>query len=110
MLAQHLQQLLLKGIKLPWPQPGLLGSPAAGPAVFTVGRSGACSTLQLRLVPGSPTVDRGPPLRFTGMLNEAPRPPTEMELNPPLLKLKRNGPRRVERRKRKPMTQRLLTQ
>jgi hypothetical protein len=33
-----------------------------------------------------------------------------MELNPPMAKLKRSGPRRVERRNRKPMAQRLLTQ
>jgi len=59
--------------------------------------------LQLRPVPGSPTVVRGPPLRFTGMLKEAPRPPTEIELSPPLEKLKRRGPRRAERRRRKPM-------
>jgi len=32
----------------------------------------------------------------------APRPPTEIELNPPLETLKRNGPRRAERRKRSP--------
>ena len=51
---------------------------------MAAGRSGVCSTLQLRPVPGSPTVVRGPPLRLTGMLNEAPRPPTEIELKPPL--------------------------
>ena len=71
---------------------------------------GVCSTLQLKPVPGSPTVLRGLPLRLTGMLKEAPRPPTEIELRPPLLKLKRRGPRRAERRKRKPMDQRLFTQ
>jgi hypothetical protein len=43
------------------------------------------------------------PLRLTGMLKEAPRPPTEIELSPPLEKLKRSGPRRAERRKRRPM-------
>ncbi|GDX77625.1 hypothetical protein LBMAG41_27040 [Cyanobium sp.] len=80
-----------------------MGRPAAGPAGIAAGRSGVCSTLQLRPVPGSPTVVRGPPLRLTGMLNEAPLPPTEIELNPPLAKLKRSGPRRAERRKRKPM-------
>ena len=85
----------------------LLGRPAAGPAGIAVGiaaaRSGVCSTLQLRPVPGSPTVVRGPPLRFTGTLKEAPRPPTEIELSPPLEKLNLSGPRRAERRKRKPM-------
>jgi hypothetical protein len=60
-------------------------------------------TLQLRLVPGSPTVVRGPPRRFTGMLKEVPRPPTEIELSPPLETLKRSGPRRAEWRRRKPM-------
>jgi hypothetical protein len=43
----------------------LLGSPSALPAGITVGRSGACSTLQLRPVPGTPTVVRVPP-RLTG--------------------------------------------
>jgi len=33
-------------------------------------------------VPGRPTVLRAPPRRFTGTLNEAPRPPTEIELRP----------------------------
>ena len=33
----------------------------------------------------------GPPLRFTVTLNDAPRPPTEIELSPPLLKLKRKA-------------------
>jgi len=92
--AQNRKQRLLEGIELARPQP------AAG---FAAGRSEVCSTLQLRPVPGSPTVVRGPPLRLTGMLNEAPRPPTEIELRPPLAKLKRSGPRRAERRKRKPM-------
>jgi hypothetical protein len=59
--------------------------------------------LQLRPVPGSPTVVRAPPLRFTGMLNEEPWLPTEIELRPLFEKWKRNGPRRAERRKRKPM-------
>ncbi|MFW6732052.1 MAG: hypothetical protein ACODUE_10035, partial [Synechococcus sp.] len=36
------------------------------------------------------------------MLNEAPRPPTEIELSPPLEKLNLSGPRRAERRRRKP--------
>jgi hypothetical protein len=66
-------------------------------------RFGVCSTLQLRPVPGSPTVVRGPPLRLTGILNKAPRPPTEIELSPLLEKLNLSGPRRAERRKRKPM-------
>ena len=47
-------------------------------------RSAVCSTLQLRPVPGNPTVVRAPPLRLTGMLNEAALPPTEIELMPPL--------------------------
>ncbi len=41
-------------------------------------------------VPGTPTVVRAPPLRATGMLNAAPRQPTEIELSPPLAKLKRD--------------------
>jgi hypothetical protein len=42
------------------------------------------------------------------MLKEAPRPPTEIGLSPPLEKLNRRGPRRAERRKRKPMASRGL--
>ena len=45
----------------------------------------------------------GPPRRLTGMLNEAPLLPTEVELRHPLATLKHSGPRRAERRKRKPM-------
>ena len=48
-----------------------------------------CSTLQLRPVPGTPTVVRGPPLRATGMLNEAPRPHTAIELSQPWARLHR---------------------
>ena len=104
LLPQQFKQRLLEGIELAGPRRRrLLGSPSALPAGITAGRSGACSTLQLRPVPGTPTVVRAPPLRATGMLNEAPRPPTEIELSPPLAKLKRSGPRRVERRKRKTM-------
>jgi len=77
--------------------------PRAAPAGIAAGRSGVFSMLHLRPVPGRPTVVRGPPLRAIGMLNEAPRPPTEMELNPLLPKLKRKGPRRAERRNRKAM-------
>ena len=39
---------------------------------------------QLLPVPGTPTVVRAQPLLATVMLNEAPRPPTEIELRPPL--------------------------
>jgi len=85
--AQNRKQRLLEGIELARPQPAAVGQ-------------ARCSA---GWVPGSPTVVRGPPLRLTGMLNEAPRPPTEIELRPPLAKLKHSGPRRAERRKRKPM-------
>ena len=72
-----------------------LGSPSAGPA----GRrsaanrfaSGLCSTLQLRPVPGSPTVVQGAPERVIGMLKDTPGPPREIELRPLLPKLKRRG-------------------
>jgi hypothetical protein len=40
----------------------------------------------------------------------APRPPTVIELSPPLEKVKRRGPRRAERRRRKPMAIRGLAQ
>lgn len=36
-------------------------------------------------------------------LNGAPRPPTEIEISPPLLQFGRCGPRHAERRRRKPM-------
>jgi len=58
---------------------------------MAAGRSGLCSTLQLKPVPGSPTVVRGPPLQLTGILKEAPRPPTKIELKPTLEKLKQPG-------------------
>ena len=53
--------------------------------------------LQLSPVPGKPTVVRAPPVRATGVLNDAPRPPREMELRPLLPKLNLGGPSRAER-------------
>jgi hypothetical protein len=59
--------------------------------------------LQLSPDPGSPTVVRGAPERLIGMLKDAPGPPRETELRPLLPKLKRRGPKRALRRKRKGM-------
>jgi hypothetical protein len=95
LLLKNRQQLTFESIELPGRSRRLLGRPAANPAL--------CSLLQLRPVPSSPTVVRTPPPRFTGMFSEAPRPPTEIELSPPLEKLNRSGPRRAERRNRNPM-------
>jgi len=53
--------------------------------------------LQLSPVPGKPTVVRAPQVRATGMLNDGPRPPSEIELRPLLPKLNLSGPSRAER-------------
>ena len=102
MLVQYRQQFSFEDFMLTGTESAAIGQPLGRPiAGIAVGRSGVCSILQLKPVPGKPTVVRGPPLRDTGILNEVPRPSTEIELNPPLPKLKRSGPRRAGRRKRK---------
>jgi hypothetical protein len=75
---------------------GTIGEQAAHQAVLPQLLAGGASCEQplaqygqQRLL-GSPTVVRGPPRRFTGMLNEAPRPPMEIELTP------KDGPSRVQ--------------
>jgi hypothetical protein len=90
-LLDHRQHAAAEGLQLAGPQPAAGGQPRRRPA--------GASTLQLRPVPGSPTVVRARPGRATGMLNDAPRPPTEIELSPLLAKLKRSGPRRADLRK-----------
>jgi iron complex transport system ATP-binding protein len=89
LLAQQGQHRLLERLQLPWPQAPAVGQSLRGPAGCRAGPS--CSQLQLRPVPGKPTVVRVPPRRFTGMFRDAPRPAQGDRAEPVLAEVEPHG-------------------
>ena len=83
LLGKQRHLISRKGIGHHLPQGWISPHMGQKPQQLTMGHRQFSNTCNIGL-PGTPTVVRAPPLRATGMLNEAPRLPTEIELNPPL--------------------------